>query len=220
MLRVPEPEIMADPAQAKAYAEADFSEAHNRFVRLFRETFGIKRIVDRVLDLGCGPADMTMRFAESYPECLMDAVDASDAMLRLAEERVQKRGWGYRIRLAQGRLPEAELPENGYAAILSNSLLHHLQEPQALWQAVKRYGKPGAPVWVMDLLRPATPEQADALVDQYASGAPEILRRDFRHSLQAAYRPEEVLGQLESAGLNSLQVRVVSDRHFVAGGRL
>ena len=39
MQRVPEPELMDDPAQALAYAGADFSEPHQAFVAHFRERF-------------------------------------------------------------------------------------------------------------------------------------------------------------------------------------
>lgn len=38
MDRAPEPELMDDAAQAMAYAEADFSEPHGRFIELYRET--------------------------------------------------------------------------------------------------------------------------------------------------------------------------------------
>jgi hypothetical protein len=37
MERVLEPELMDDPAQAKAYAATDFSKENHAFVELFRE---------------------------------------------------------------------------------------------------------------------------------------------------------------------------------------
>ncbi len=39
MKRIPEPELMNSPEQARAYAEADFSEPHNMFVEKFAECF-------------------------------------------------------------------------------------------------------------------------------------------------------------------------------------
>ena len=50
--------------------------------------------------------------------------------------------------------------------------------------------------------------------------APPVLRNDFLNSLCAAYRPDEVARQLASAGLERLQVEVVSDRHLIVFGRL
>ena len=56
------------------------------------------------------------------------------------------------------------------------------------------------------------------VVDTYAAGEPEILRRDFFHSLCAAFEPREVEMQLEAAGLSGLAVAVISDRHLVVQG--
>ena len=39
MERQPEPELMLGEEQARAYAEADFEEAHSRFAELLKETF-------------------------------------------------------------------------------------------------------------------------------------------------------------------------------------
>jgi hypothetical protein len=52
----------------------------------------------------------------------------------------------------------------------------------------------------------------------YSGDEAEILKRDFYNSLLAAYRPDEVRGQLSEAGLDFLEVDVVSDRHFVVWG--
>jgi hypothetical protein len=72
----------------------------------------------------------------------------------------------------------------------------------------------------MDLLRPESPEAAQAIVDQYAAGAPAILRRDFYNSLLAAFTEDEVASQLAELNLSRLLIDVVDDRHWVVGGRL
>jgi hypothetical protein len=71
----------------------------------------------------------------------------------------------------------------------------------------------------MDLMRPATGAAAQALVDQYAAGEPEVLRRDFYNSLLAAFEPAEVRQQLAEAGLGHFSVTEASDRHLVIRGR-
>ena len=70
----------------------------------------------------------------------------------------------------------------------------------------------------MDLLRPSSRAEAQSLVEQYAADEPEVLRTDFFNSLLAAYRPTEVQLQLQSAGLGTLNLEVVSDRHFIVWG--
>jgi SAM-dependent methyltransferase len=118
----------------------------------------------------------------------------------------------------QGYLPDAAAPRPAYDLVFSNSLLHHLRQAADLWQCVRRWRRPGAPVFIMDLLRPTSRAEAERLVDLYAAGEPEILRRDFLHSLCAAYRVDEVLEQLRGADL-ALEVETVSDRHWIAWTR-
>src|SRR3569833_3307130 len=101
MQRIPEPELMDDDAQARAYAEADFEDAHARFIALFREQFTDVDITGTVLDLGCCPADITVRFARAYPRCVVLGVDGAAAMLSYGERRVV-RGGG-QARGARGR---------------------------------------------------------------------------------------------------------------------
>ena len=57
------------------------------------------------------------------------------------------------------------------------------------------------------------------LVAEYAAGEPEILQRDFRASLHAAFTPREIEAQLRDAELDWLDVIVVSDRHLVVSGQ-
>ncbi|QXP85895.1 trans-aconitate 2-methyltransferase [Methylococcus sp. Mc7] len=220
MERRPEPELMDDEAQALAYAQADFSEAHDRFVALFTECFPGEPGSGISLDLGCGAADVLVRFARAHPGCRIDGVDGAPAMLALAQRAVDAAHLQDRVRLIQGYLPGAELPCRDYDAVISNSLLHHLAAPSVLWETAKRHGRPGAALFVMDLLRPDTPARLDELVERHAADAPPVLRRDFRNSLHAAYRPDEVRAQLDDAGLGSCRVSVVSDRHWIAFGRI
>ncbi|MGF1546993.1 MAG: class I SAM-dependent methyltransferase [Thiotrichales bacterium] len=217
--RRPEPELMDDPAQAKAYAEADFSAPHEHFVALFGDRLG--SVNPRyVLDLGCGPGDICRRFARRFPACEVHGIDGAPAMLAAGARLLQVAPEAARIQLLLRRLPDEAPPRVHYDTLISNSLLHHLADPRVLWQAVARFSAPGAAVFVMDLLRPESEEAAARLVETYAANAPEILRRDFYHSLCAAYRPDEVEAQIAHAGLTGLAVEITSDRHWIASGIL
>lgn len=215
MERIPEPELMDEEAQARAYAEGAFDEPHEQFVSMFLDRFG--PVCGRVLDLGCGPADVTIRFARRNPECRVLGVDGASTMIRLGNAAVSAAGLDGAVELLRAYLPGG-IPGGRFEAVISNSLLHHLAEPTVLWQTIRDHSAPGAPVFVMDLMRPESASQVDALVAQYAAGEPPVLRHDFRASLFAAYRPDEVQRQLATAGLSQLQVEPVSDRHLIVYG--
>jgi cyclopropane fatty-acyl-phospholipid synthase-like methyltransferase len=209
---------MDDPEQAAAYAAADFSEENQGFVERFEEYFPGFSSGD-VLDAGCGPADIPIRFSRRYSSCHLTAVDASPAMIRLAHQAVSDAGLEDRITVRCERF-EAIPGANVFDAVLSNSLLHHLSNPLQFWHKLRQLVKPGAPVMVMDLLRPDSPEAAQAIVDRYAAGAPAILRRDFFNSLMAAFTEDEVTTQLARMNLTRLLIDVIDDRHWVVGGTI
>ena len=219
MERIPEPELMEDSAQARAYAAADFEAPHSAILTHFQACFPHFAPTGALLDLGCGAADFTVRLARLYPQVPVHGLDGAPAMLAEARRRVAREGLSDRITLIEACLPSVRLPVEKYALVFSNSLLHHLHEPAALWDTVLQHTAPGAPVFVADLLRPRSEAHWHALTQRYSAGEPDVLRRDFRHSLAAAFTVEEVLGQLDRAGLEQFRVEAISDRHLTAWGR-
>jgi SAM-dependent methyltransferase len=234
MNRLCEPELMDDPLQARVYAEADFARGDQAFtdrilaVRAEADPCGPPH-QERILDLGCGPGNISFRLAEALPGVPLLGLDGAAAMVALAERRRLEapERWP-RLCFVRACLP---LPPDAllalpaafappYSLLVSNSLLHHLHDPSVLWRAVTRWAAPGARVVMRDLRRPASPERLRELVERHASGAPAVLRRDYAASLAAAFRPEEVREQLVGAGLGSLRVEPLEDRYLEVSGRL
>jgi trans-aconitate 2-methyltransferase len=220
MLRTPEPELMEGEQQASAYASADFSAGDqaliDRLAQLFPSGLG-----PRVLDLGCGPGNISFRLAERFPNAEVLGIDGAAAMLDLAAQALQARPalqpW---LRFELRCLPDPCL-SGGFTALVSNSLLHHLHEPAVLWQALLQCGAAGARIYIKDLRRPPTAEAVAALQQRYLADAPAVLQRDYTASLHAAFTPEEVAQQLQEAGLaDQLQVAALEDRYLEVWGQL
>jgi SAM-dependent methyltransferase len=219
MERIPEPDLMNEVEQACAYAEADFSEPHNYWIELLQQSLPDLPQTGLALDLGCGPGDITIRFAHAFPGWRVDGVDGAAAMLNYGYAAVQQAELGDRVQLVESYLPEGDAPHLVYDLIFSNSLLHHLTDASVLWQSIHRWSRPGTWIFIMDLMRPTTPAIAAQFVSQYAANEPEILQRDFYNSLLAAYSIPEIEAQLQQAELSHLSVKPVSDRHFIIWGR-
>ena len=220
MDRRPEPELMDETEQARAYAEADFEDPNATFCSLVQHRLGDVPQAARVVDLGCGPADIPRRLAESHPDWTITAVDAAPAMLAMARDHLQRSTVADRIALVTGRVPHLPLPAHSFDLVLSNSLLHHLADPRSLWQSIAQLGRTEGRVLVMDLRRPANEQTARDLVHAYAATEPEVLRRDFYNSFLAAYTVAEVEHQLAAAGLTALRASAEGDRHLVVWGHL
>jgi trans-aconitate methyltransferase len=217
--RVPEDELMDTPQNAQAYAEVDFSEPNSKFVSSFADKFpGFDG--RSILDLGCGPGDIAIRLARRYPAAKVTGLDGASAMIDIAHQAIARDGLADRVdarRWHIGREANPVAPRK-FDAVVSNSLLHHMSDPLELWQAVRSSAAPGAAVLVMDLFRPPSRQAAETIVETYAGGEIELFKTDFLNSLLAAYRPDEVAEQLTAAGLDSLRVDIVSDRHLMVFG--
>ena len=234
MQRIPEPELMESAPQVSAYASADFSETDalvlTRLAALVRQ-FGLEPSEDDVLvDLGCGPGNISERLHRRWPMCQVIGLDGAEAMLWAARSR-QADLAGTDAHLLYRRAGLAELAMHGWhavadvggteaALVISNSLLHHLHNPHQLWQAMLKLSRPGAVVMHRDLRRPASAQEALALRERYLPEAPDVLRRDYLASLHAAFTVEEVRAQLDQLGLSALRVEAVADRYLEVTGRL
>jgi len=217
-------------ATAAAYAAADFSVEDgafaDRFLALVQPGWG-DGSGRAVLDLGCGPGNISERLARRLPAAQVLGLDGAAAMLAIADDRRRRAdpplpGLAYRqvtFPLDPATL-EALRARCRWDAVVCNSVLHHLHEPAVFWQTLRELVPAGALLLLRDLRRPDDEPTRLALVQRHAADAPAVLRHDFAASLAAAFTPAEVEGQLLQAGLTGLQVRPLGDRHLEVWGIL
>ena len=210
---------MTDEAQALAYAQADLEQVNQGFVDRYVASFP-RAVEGTMVDLGCGPGDIAVRFARALPGYSITAVDGSEPMVALAQQAVKTGGVEDRVHVRCARLPMLPLPLQSFDAIVSNGLVHHIPDPYVFWNEVVRLGRPGATVLIMDLFRPESPERAREIVEQYAASEARAMKRDLYNSLCAAFTLREIRSQIRSRGLGGLICELASDRHWVVWGHL
>ncbi len=219
MQRIPEPELMDDLVQAKAYHDADFSESHGLRLELFGQRVPSTHLNATVLHIGCGSGDIVFRFANAFQNLHITAVDGSDAMLDIANRELRSMpAIRERVSFVKAFIPSNDIPKDSYSIIMSHSFLHHLHDPSGLWQTIKQHANPNTYIFVADLRRPSSTEAAKQIIDQQAATEPEILQVDFYNSLCAAFTPEEISQQLLAASLDHLTVETVGDNHVLIYG--
>ena len=205
MQRIPEPELMDEAEQARAYALADFAEPNERFVGYFEAEFPDLQ-TGSVLDLGCGPGDIVLRLATRRTGLTVHGIDGSAAMLQFASERLHEAPeLGGRVQFIEGRAAG----RHAAAAGLRRGRQQQPAAPPARSGRVLARGARGGRArrsCAGDGPVPAgIAAAARAIVDQYAAGEPEVLRHDFFASLCAAFEPDEIRAQLRAHGLDGLQ---------------
>ena len=144
MDRVTEPELMVDDDQALAYSDANFADSHQAAVTRFGEAFP-DFATGRILDLACGPADITVRFARAYPEATIIGLEGSAAMLALGVQRVRREGYDAQVSFEHRVLPDPDLADLGaFDAVVCTNSLHHFHDPAVLWHSIGVAAAPGA----------------------------------------------------------------------------
>jgi SAM-dependent methyltransferase len=100
--------------------------------------------------------------------------------------------------------------------VTSNSLVHHIPDPRAVFQEIARIARPGAPILIRDLVRPETHDALETLVQAHAARWSPLQRMLFSDSLHAALTLVEVRALLDESGLSDVNVTQVTDRHWSA----
>jgi len=219
MKRLPEPESMDGCDEAKAYEQADFAEVNQAFAdRTIELAWHLKRA--KGADLGTGPADIPMRLVRARPDWRVVAVDAAAAMLALAREHLSTEMAAGSIDLVLADAKKLPFADNSFDFVVSNSIIHHLDQPEDLWSEVKRIARSGAVIFFRDLSRPDSPDAAAQIVERYSAEESDLLKKLFFDSLLASYTPAEVGRQLASVGLTGVTVTMSTDRHWDVVGQV
>ena len=189
----------------------DHSEVNRKFV----DDLLAGPVGPRVIDLGCGPAAIPIELCQRVPTVEMIAVDAEVEMLEIAKREIDAAGFLDRIALHHANACEMPLYEEEMAdTVISNSLLHHLDEPGRGLATAVRLIKKGGRLFVRDLARPATQTDVEALVALYCGDETESAQQLFRQSLHAALTLAEIRSVAGGLGIRADDVQMTSDRHW------
>lgn len=135
-------------------------------------------------------------------------------MLTLGKQYVAEAGLVDRITLECVDAKDLPYPAQSFDGVISNSIIHHLPHPMAAFQEISRVIRPGGLILIRDLMRPDTPEAAQALVDRYAADDTLDQKKLFYDSFLAALTIPEIEAMLAQTTLIDATVVQSSDRHW------
>ena len=211
MERILEPEYMDTEAEAQSYEAMDHRDANLSVAQRFFALGGGQGLT---LDIGTGPADIPILMAQQQPEGRYVAVDAALEMLTLAQAKITDQDLTGRIALHRADAKRLPYPDDSFAAVFSNTILHHIPTPIDLLREAWRVLRPGGVLLIRDLYRPTTEADAWALVDKHAAGATDAQRQLLFDSLHAALTHAEARELVAAAGMTGATVEMTSDRHY------
>ena len=210
--RTLEPEVMDAAEEARVYEEMDHQPVNQCFVD---DLIAFGPVGPRVVDLGCGPAQIPILLCRQLESVTILGVDLSIEMLERAKREVDIAGLLDRIQLEQDDIKVLSGFEDAMAdTVISNTVLHHLASPADTLAVAVRLAKPGGRIFMRDLYRPETEDEVESLVRQHAGEDPVEAQQLLRQSLHASLTLDEIRELCSGLGIEADHVQMTSDRHW------
>ncbi len=110
----------------------------------------------RVLDLGCGTATLTIMIQQAYPDAEVVGLDGDPDILGLARRKAARAG--VTIRLEHGMAFQLPYPDQSFDRVVSSLVFHHLAsvDKRRTFAEVFRVLRPGGELHIVDFGKPHT----------------------------------------------------------------
>ena len=231
MERIPEPELMNKKEQVISYDEADFSEGEVNLINqinhyLLRNNISLNE-EDLIVDLGCGPGNISEKLALKWPNTQVVGIDGSKEMILRAE-------YNRNININQKKLNNLryicwdikDIKSNNFlfkkeiSLLVSNSLIHHITYLEDFFNTIKSLSSNITVNFHKDLKRPLDEKSALELKLQCSKKYNEILTNDYYASLRASYTLKELKNFTLENNLSSLEVFEDGDKYLIVYGNV
>ena len=231
MERIPEPELMTKKEQVISYDKADFSEGEVNLINQINHYLLRKNIFlgekDLIVDLGCGPGNISEKLALKWPNTEVVGIDGSKEMILRAE-------YNKKISTNEKKLKNLryvcsdikEIASNNFlikkkiSLLVSNSLIHHITNLEDFFNTIRSLSNSITVNFHKDLKRPLDEKSAQELKAQCSKKYNEILTNDYYASLRASYTFKELKNFTVENELSSLDVFEEGDNYLIVYGNV
>lgn len=145
---------------------------------------------DRLLDLGCGGGNLTLRLIQEIGALDCHLADLSRPMLERAGQRVRETGCET-VTLFQSDLRQLSFGENQFDCIVAGAVLHHLRDDDdwlSTFRSIHRWLKSGGRLYVSDLVHFDEPAIQEIMWHRYG---------DYLEALGGAAYREKVFDYID-----------------------
>lgn len=169
----------------------------------------------RLLDIGCGAGNFTLRYLQAHPLKDVTLIDLSRPMLDRAVERV-KAAHGFSPAAIQGDIRAVALAPQSFDVMLAGAVLHHLRNDEE-WEATfaKLFAAlaPGGSLWIFDMVAASTLEVHAVIWQRYGEYLARLQDEAYRDKVFAYIEKEDTprplyyqLRLLERVGFSAIEV--------------
>jgi len=231
MKRIPEPELMESKEQVISYDEADFSEGEINFVNQINYYLSKNNISfdkkDLIVDLGCGPGNISEKLALLCPNTQVIGVDGSKEMIVRAENNKKNSINKNKLENLHYKCADIKdfklstIPSNKEIGLLvSNSLIHHITYLDDFFKTLRNLSHKKTINFHKDLKRPPDEKSALELRAKCLNKYNTVLANDYYASLRASYTYKELKDFTLKNNLLSLEVFEDDTQYLIVYGNV
>ena len=182
---------------------------------------------DLIVDLGCGPGNISEKLAIKWPNTEVVGIDGSKEMILRAE--YNRKNSTNREKLKNLRYICSDIKEiklNNFllkkkiSLLVSNSLIHHISNLEDFFNTIRGLSNNITVNFHKDLKRPLDEKSALELKEQCSTKYNEILTNDYYASLRASYSFKELRNFILENDLSSLDVFEDGDEYLIVYGNV
>lgn len=147
----------------------------------------------RVLDVGCGAGNYSLKLLEQFPDLSFDLVDLSLPMLERATQRISQKTNGF-VTSHQSDIRVLDLEDASFDIITAAAVLHHLREEnewREVFQKFHRVLKPGGSLWISDLVTHSIPALHQMMWTRYGDYLRDMKNDEYRQEVFAYVEKED-----------------------------
>jgi len=181
----------------------------------------------RVLDIGCGAGNYTLKLLQRLPNLEVTLIDLSQPMLDRAAQRIREVS-ERPIEVIQGDVRDVALGDQQFDIVMAAQCLHHLREEDQwrdVFGRVHRSLRSGGGFWIADSVEHAIPAVRQAMNKRWGEYLTNLKDEQYRDHVMAYVEKEDTprplhwqLDLLRSAGFSDVDVLHKNNRFASFGG--
>ena len=147
----------------------------------------------RLLDIGCGAGNYTLKLLQSLPLSEITLIDLSQPMLERARQRISA-VTPARTQVHQLDIREFMWGEQQYDVVVAAAVLHHLrsdEEWRAVFARIQQSLRPGGSFWASDLVHHSNPAVQAMMWERYGDYLVQLKGEDYREQVFAYVEQED-----------------------------
>lgn len=181
----------------------------------------------RLLDIGCGAGNFSLRTLAEGNFDAVTLVDLSSNMLDRAVQRITEKH-DIQIETQQIDIRELELPNQKFDIVVAGAVLHHLrheEEWEQVFARIFQMVKPGGGFWIFDMVASSNPAVSKLQNERYGEYLTELRDAAYRDHVFTYIEKEDTprpltfqLELLSRVGFSAVDVLHFNTRFAAFGG--